>query len=51
MDIEEIQESAEYTLLTLLTSIGGDLSLYIGITFASFFEFFEFLIRLFMALF
>ena len=46
MTVETIYETPEYTFLSFLSSIGGDLSLYIGITILSFFEVAEFFVRL-----
>ena len=46
MTLETIYETPEFTFLSFLSSIGGDLSLYIGITILSFFEVAEFLVRL-----
>ncbi len=43
---ETIAENPEYTFMSFLSSIGGDLSLYIGITILSFVEIAEFLFRL-----
>ena len=44
--VETIYETPEFTFVSFLSSIGGDLSLYIGITILSFFEVAEFIIRL-----
>jgi hypothetical protein len=41
-----ITSTSEYTFLSFLSSIGGDLSLYIGMTILSFVEIGEFVIRL-----
>ena len=46
LTVEAISESPEYTFLSFLSSIGGDLSLYIGVTILSFFEVAELIIRL-----
>ena len=45
LTVEHIQEEEAFTFMDLLAEIGGDLSLYIGITVLSFFEFFEFFVR------
>lgn len=44
--LEVVTEQASMTVDGLLSSIGGALSLYIGITVVSFFELFEFLVLL-----
>jgi len=47
--VETISETPEYTFLTFLSSVGGDLSLYLGITILSFMEIVEFIMRLFLS--
>jgi hypothetical protein len=42
-------QNPEYTFMSFLSSVGGDLSLYIGITVLSFVEVAEFAVRLFVA--
>ena len=49
LSVEVISETPSYTFLSFLSSIGGDMSLYIGITILSFFEMGEFIIRLFIS--
>ena len=49
MLVETINEYPEYTFMSFLSSIGGDLSLYIGITILSFVEIAEYLARLFLS--
>ena len=46
---ETISEYPEYTFLSFLSSSGGDLSLYIGMTILSFLEIGEFVVRLLVA--
>jgi amiloride-sensitive sodium channel subunit alpha len=46
MRTETIYETAEFTLMSLLSSLGGDLSLYIGITLLSFVELAELVVRI-----
>jgi hypothetical protein len=49
MTVETIYEDPKFSFLSFLSSIGGDFSLYIGITILSFVEITEFLARLFIA--
>jgi hypothetical protein len=46
MLLEKISEYPEYTFMSFLSSIGGDLSLYIGITILSFVEIAELIVRI-----
>jgi hypothetical protein len=44
--VDVISEEEAFPFMSLVSEIGGDLSLFIGITILSFVEFAEFLIRL-----
>jgi hypothetical protein len=46
MITETIYESPQFTTSSLLSNLGGDLSLYIGVTVLSFVELAEFVVRL-----
>jgi hypothetical protein len=46
MTVETIYETPEYTFFSFLSSIGGDLSLYIGITLLSFIKVAELLVSI-----
>ena len=48
--VERVQEDAKYTTFSLMSSLGGATSLYLGISFVVLFEFFEVIVRLGMNL-
>ena len=50
LNVETISEVEDFPLMNLLSDIGGDLSLYIGITTLTFFEFGEWFIRIVYAI-
>ena len=47
MTISEICEEKKYSFFTFLASLGGAISLYLGMSFIAMFELFEILIRFF----
>lgn len=46
LTVNTIEEEVSFAFMDLMSEIGGDLSLYIGITVLSFFELLEFFVRL-----
>ena len=46
LDVHHVAETPEYTFLTFLSSLGGAVSLYLGISFIQVFEVVEFMIKL-----
>lgn len=46
MELESIEEDEEYNAWSILSTIGGAVSLYLGITLVSLFEFVELLVRI-----
>ena len=46
LSVDHIMREEEFSFMELLAQVGGNLSLFIGITFLSFLELLEFLIRL-----
>ena len=46
LDVDHVAETPEYTFLTFLSSLGGAVSLYLGISFIQVFEVVEFMIKL-----
>ena len=46
MNVDSMEEEIDFGAMDLLAEIGGDLSLYIGITVLSLFELLEFFLRL-----
>ena len=49
LNVETVKESAKYSPTTFLSSLGGSLSLYVGSSLISALEFFEFMIRILIA--
>ncbi len=49
--VQDIAEVEQFTFMSLLSSLGGALSLYLGITLVSIFEVLELLVRFLLALF
>ena len=46
MSVMSVSESPEFTAFTFLSTLGGSMSLYLGITFISAFELLELLVRM-----
>ena len=51
LDVDDVAEVPEYTFLTFLSSLGGAVSLYLGISFIQVFEIVQFLIKLLVSCF
>ena len=48
LDVDNVAENPEYTFLSFLSSLGGAVSLYLGISFIQVFEVVELVIKLFV---
>ena len=51
LDVDNVAENPEYTFLSFLSSLGGAVSLYLGISFIQVFEVVELIIKLFVSFF
>ena len=51
LDVDDVAEVPEYTFLTFLSSLGGAVSLYLGISFIQVFEIVQLLIKLLVSCF
>ena len=49
LDVDTVAENPEYTFLTFLSSLGGAVSLYLGISFIQVFEVVELVVKLFVS--
>ena len=51
LDVDTVAENPEYTFLTFLSSLGGAVSLYLGVSFIQVFEVVELVVKLFVSCF
>ena len=51
LDVDTVEENPEYTFLTFLSSLGGAVSLYLGVSFIQVFEVVELVVKLFVSCF